>query len=234
MARRRKSARRRSSARRSVKTWRRKQGRAGLRMSSKGFRRAKRKGRVTTRRSTFMKYRRKAHNPAMQRTLRDGTTVVLHEHGAGKGRLQVMDRDGEVISDKVLETGRAVALFRRHKSGRRVKSRAAREDWSMLAADNPRRKRKTRGRGKSKGRRKVKTARRGRKSCRGRKGYKPRWKSKRCVRSRRSSKRGRARSRRNPAQFPTPFASAMNPRIRGREASAMRRVLKRHGYGCRR
>ncbi len=52
--------------------------------------------------------------------------------------------------------------------------------------------------------------------------------------------RGHGRRRRNPAQFPMPFVSAMNPKRRGRgkrrnpkisksEAKAMRRVLRRHG-----
>lgn len=43
----------------------------------------------------------------------------------------------------------------------------------------------------------------------------------------------RRRSRRNPAQFPTPFASALNPRISRAEAKAMLSVLRRHKYGRR-
>lgn len=50
----------------------------------------------------------------------------------------------------------------------------------------------------------------------------------------RKSKRGRGRARRNPAQFPMPFASAMNPRISSRDAVALKRVLRKHGHACRR
>jgi hypothetical protein len=70
----------------------------------------------------------------------------------------------------------------------------------------------------------------------------------------RNPKRGRGRSRRNPAQFPMPFVSAMNPRRRGRktrrncgggmrtrrnhpisrrDARSMKRVLRQHKYKCR-
>jgi hypothetical protein len=64
MARRRtKSKRRRASASSTRKAWRRKQSRQGLRMSTSGYRKAKRSGRVRARKSTFFKYRRKAHNP---------------------------------------------------------------------------------------------------------------------------------------------------------------------------
>ncbi len=57
-------SRSKSRARRTTRKARGKQSRLGLRMSSRGFRKARRKGRVHAKRSTFKKYRRMAKNPA--------------------------------------------------------------------------------------------------------------------------------------------------------------------------
>lgn len=207
----------RARARKAARGARRQQKRWGLRMSSRGFRRAKRKGKTKAKRSTFMRLRRTARNPEMRQMLRDGSVKFLHEDG-DRGIVRVFDARGELVLDQKLPWPKAVARYRKYKSGRRASARQTRDDWAMVAADNPRRGR----------RRKASTSWGKLKPLSG-------WGVKRKRRN------CGGRSRRNPAQFPTPFASALNPGrsrrnapLSAAEARALARVLAKHGYGRRR
>lgn len=186
---------RRGRKSRGMRRARRTQNRTHSRASSRGYRRLKRRGRTHVKRGTFFKLRRKARNPGMSRTLRDGTQVTLDTSGHG-AVIRVFSDYGSLISEKhVSSMQKAVRQFKKYSSGKKYAARQERDDWSMVASDNPRRRRKGRGR----------------------------------------------KSRRNPAQFPTPFSSAlMNPR-RGRksrrnapisksDARALARVLRKHGH----
>jgi hypothetical protein len=210
------------------------QSRRGLRMSTKGFYKAKRKGRTKAHKRTFMRLRRKARNP-VSRTTGDGTTVELDQVG-NFGILRIHHATGG-MSDYKLPWLKALDRFRKFKSGKKIRRKVESEDWAMLAGDNPRSRR---GRGRSKSRRGAKHW------SKVRKGTKSEWamlardncgrmnprkrKSRRVYtpRGRNAWKYGR-----NPAQFPMPFASAFNPRISKREATAFKRVLRRHGRRCR-
>jgi hypothetical protein len=193
---------------------RRSQNRAGVRASTRGYKRMKRKRahghkrhgrRVGIKRSTFFKLRRKARNPGMSRVLRDGTQVTLDQTGSG-AVIRVFSAHGSLLSEKHLHSlSSATRAFKRYSSGKRYAARQEREDYAMLASDNPRHRRGRKGRGRK---------------------------------SRRNCGPG---MRRNPAQFPMPFTSAlmMNPRrgkhrrnapISRSDARALARVLRRHGH----
>jgi hypothetical protein len=229
--RRKSKSRRKSRARkpRSMRRARKTQNRRGLRMSTRGFYKAKRKGRTKAHKRTFMKLRRKARNP-VSRTTGDGTTVELSQVGTF-GILRVHHPDGG-MSDYKLPWLKALDRFRKLKSGKKIRRKVESEDWAMLAGDNPRGRR-----GKSK------RARGSRHWSKVRKGTKSEWAMlarDNCNPRKRKSRRvyhPRGRNAwkygRNPAQFPMPFASAMNPRISKREAQAFKRVLRRHGRRCR-
>ncbi len=152
----------------------------------------------------------------MERTLKDGTSLSLHEEGSN-GVLYVHYASGEMDSFK-LPWKKAVAKFKAFKSGKKYGRRAEASAWRELAMDNPRR-RKGRGR-KSRGRNPMVED--------------PRWAVTRIMRK--GSKRNCGMGR-NPAQFPMPFASAMNPRrtrrnypISRKQARVMGKVLRQHGY----
>jgi hypothetical protein len=141
-------------------------------------------------RSASRRTGRARRNPQMERRLKDGTVIQLHEEGGGMSRLMVHHPDGR-LDDSRLTDAKALSRFKQFKSGKRYRHRAERSEWATLAADNPRR----RGRGRGS---------KARRNC--------------------------GSMRRNPGQFPMPFVSAMNPRIRKGEARSMSRVLRRHGY----
>jgi hypothetical protein len=159
-----------------------------------------------------------------ERQLKDGTTVTLDEYGKTQGIVRVIYPDGSMRDYKSSWTA-ALKRFHAIKSKRGHESRARKADYAMLAADNPRR----RGRGRT--RRNcgmtqdprwatTKIIRRGGgRNPKGRKIYRP---------------RGRNAWRYNPAQFPMPFASALNPRrnapMTQKEAHALARVMRRHGH----
>jgi hypothetical protein len=250
----------RSSKSRSGRKWgargmrraRKTQSRRGLRMSTRGFYKAKRKGRTKAHKRTFMRLRRKARNP-VSRTTGDGTTVELDQVGTF-GVLRVHHPDGG-MSDYKLPWLKALDRFRKFKSGKKIRRKVESEDWAMLAADNPRSRRRGKSR-RARGSRHWSKVRKGTKSewamlardnCnpakgrwRGRpySGFKS-WKMEdigawaRDANRARKKRKSRSRSARNPAQFPMPFASAMNPRISKRDAASMKRVLRRHGRRCR-
>ncbi len=153
---------------------------------------------------------KKRRNPSgLERTLRDGTSLSLHRDG-DQGVLYIHHANG-TMDDFRGAWKRALSKFKAFKSGKTHRRHAEASAWNDLAMDNPKR----RGR-------KGKT----RRNC----GMveDPRWATTRIIRK---------GHRRNPAQFPMPFVSAMNPRrtrrnfpINAKQARTMGKVLRQHGY----
>jgi len=158
------------------------------------------------------KRRGKRRNPGgMERTLRDGTSLSLHRDG-DQGVLYIHHANG-AMDDFKGAWHKALAKFKAFKSGRTYGRAASASAWRELAMDNPRHRR---GRG-----------RKTRRNC-GMMVEDPRWAVTRIMRK---------GSKHNPAQFPMPFASALNPYrsrrnhpINRKQARSMGKVLRQHGY----
>ncbi len=153
---------------------------------------------------------RKRRNPGgMERTLRDGTSLSLHRDG-DQGVLYIHHASG-AMDDFKGAWKKMVSKFKAFKSGKKYSRRSEASAWRELAMDNPRRRKHH----------KLKTRRNTMVDD-------PRYATTKIMRK--GTKRNCGMSRRNPAQFPMPFASALNPRISRKEARGMGRVLRRHGY----
>ncbi len=188
------------------------------------------------------KRRGKRRNPGgMERTLRDGTSLSLHREG-DRGVLYIHHADGS-MDDFKGSWEKAVAKFKRFKSGKKYGRRAEASAWRELAMDNPRHRK---GRGRYKTRRncdmpkdpRYATTRIIRKPTKRNcgMGRNPAQFPMPFVSAMNPHRRGR-KSRRNPAQFPMPFASALNPYrtrrnfpINRKQARTMGKVLRQHGY----
>jgi len=81
-------AKNRALARRRVKAARRSQGRRGLRMSARGFKKAKRHGKTKVRSSTFRKLRRAANNPKHDGSPTRGEARATRRGGSASGSSQ--------------------------------------------------------------------------------------------------------------------------------------------------
>ncbi len=142
--------------------------------------------------------RRGRRNPGgLERTLRDGTSLSLHRDG-DQGVLYIHHAHGG-MDDFKSSWATALRKFKAFKSGRTYSRSSNKDAWAQLAMDNPRHRR---GRG-----------RKTRRNC-GMMVEDPRWAVTRIMRK---------GSRHNPAQFPMPFSSALNPGRRGRKGHKSRR-----------
>ena len=244
----------------------RSQNRRGIRASARGFRKLKRSGRTRVTSRTFRKLRRHAHNPGgiYHRSLRDGSKVTVTDDGS----VTVHDEGGREYDQyriKPYEVSRFLKDLGHRRSANKGMYRYddMHGEYQTLSR-NPRKSRTIRNRARRAGTslkfaRSVDAYKRAvRKKYGSSKADVPSeerasWVYYGRLNPRRGRGRGRGRtrrncggSRRNPAQFPMPFVSAMNPGrrrgkrrgrrnppIRRKDARAMKRVLRTHHYRCR-
>jgi hypothetical protein len=243
MSRHRHSRRRASKSRhKGSRRAKRSQNRRGIRASAKGFRKMKRRGRTRVTGRTFRKLRRHAKNPYSHRfkSGRRKGQFRRRSWGGGAGARRHRKNPGGVYH-RTLRDGSKVTV---HEDGEIVVHDARGAEYERYRVKPYEVSRVLKGLGT------------GKHATKGHYHYdsvQGEYQTlSRNPRGRRGRGRGRGRSRRNcgsmrnPAQFPMPFVSAMNPRrgrgrrrgrrnppIRRKDARAMKRVLRTHHYRCR-
>jgi hypothetical protein len=179
-----------------------------------------------------VKYIRKggrSRNPAVfRKMLWDGSEVSV----STDGHVRIVD-GGSLYDSYRIPTWRVGHFISSIKGARRGNREHFRADNMMEEVPelqhNPKR------RGTKRGHRGSKNKRRGRAL-----NHEMRYQKGSAAKAWRKGRKSKARARRrNPAQFPMPFTSAMNPRrkrnhpISRRDAASMKRVLRSHKYRCR-
>lgn len=253
----------------------RSQNRRGIRASSRGFRKAKRRGRTSVTTRKFMKLRRHARNPKGSRGRYESKFAHAlgqrGRHARGSRRFKKWTRSAHRWASARAGTNlighkmRGSRSYRGrnpggiyHRSLRDGSKVTVTDDGSVTVHDEGGREYDSYHIKPYEVSRFLKDLGHGRHANKGHYRYDDMHGEyqtmSRNPRGRRGRGRGRTRrncggSRRNPAQFPMPLVSAMNPRRRGkgrrkmrtrrnhpisrRDARSMKRVLRQHKYKCR-